>query len=109
MMELKSLGGNILQVFDRIMIQKRRWLESITSWSEERVLKKGSSFGRWCCPSMLKTENWGNGFLIRRDHSRFTKYCLKMPSGYQVLKRSHTKGLSMGSTSRNTFPHCGKC
>ena len=58
---------------------------------------------------MLKTENWGNSLLIKRDHSRFTKYCLKMPTRYQALKSSHAKGISMGSTSRNIFPQCGKC
>ena len=58
---------------------------------------------------MLKIENWGNGLLIGRDHSKFTKYCPKMPTGYQPFKRSHTKGSSMRSTSINTFPHCGKC
>ena len=58
---------------------------------------------------MLKIENWGNSLLIGRDHSWFTKYCLKMPIGYQALKESHTKGSSMESTSRNTFPQCGKC
>ena len=30
-----------------------------------------------------------------------------MPIGYQALKGSHTKGLSMGSTSRNTFHNVG--
>ena len=39
----------------------------------------------------------------------FTKYCPEMPTGYQALKGSHTKGTSMGSTSRNTFLQCGKC
>ena len=58
---------------------------------------------------MLKIENWGNGLLIRRDYSRFTKYCLEMPTGYQALMGSHIKGLSMGSTSINTFLQCGKC
>ena len=63
-----------------------------TRRSKERVLKKGSSFGRWCCPSMLKTKNWGNGLLTGRDHSRFTKYCPEITIGYQALKESHTKG-----------------
>ena len=58
---------------------------------------------------MLKTENWGNGLLIRRDYSRFTKYCPEMPIGYQALKENHAKASSMGSPLRNTFPQCGKC
>ena len=58
---------------------------------------------------MLKIENWGNGLLTGRDHSRFIKYCPKMPTSYQALNKGHTKGSSMGSTSRNTFPQCGKC
>ena len=58
---------------------------------------------------MPKTEDWGNGFLTGRDHSKFTKYYPKMPIGYQTLKESHTKGSSMESTSRNIFPLCGKC
>ena len=58
---------------------------------------------------MLKTENWGNDLLARRDNSRFTKYYPEMLTGYQALKGSHTKGSSMGSTSRKTFPQCGKC
>ena len=73
------------------------------------VLKKASSFGRWCYPLVLKTKNWGNSFLVGRDHSRFTKYCPEMPTGYQSLKGNHTKGSSMGITSRNTFPQCGQC
>ena len=84
-------------------------LKPTTHRSEEIILKKGSSFGRWCCPSVLKTKNWGNGPLTGRDHSEFTKYYLEMPTGYQALKGSHTKGSSMGSTSRNTFLQCGKC
>ena len=63
----------------------------------------------WCCPSLLKMENWGNGLLTGRDLSRFTKYYSEMPTSYRALKGSHTKGTSMGSTSRNTFPQCGKC
>ena len=75
MMELKALDGKRLQALDHIMIQKKkRWLEPTTSGSKERVLKKGSSFGKWCCRSVLKTENLGNGLLIARDHSRFTNY-----------------------------------
>ena len=58
---------------------------------------------------MLKIENWRNGILVGRGHSRFTKNCLEIPIGYQPLKGSHTKGLSIGSTSRNIFPECGKC
>ena len=57
---------------------------------------------------MLNIENWGNGLQPRKDHSRFTKYSQEMPIGYQALKGSHTKDSSMGSTSRNTFPQCGK-
>ena len=60
-------------------------------------------------PIGAKDKDWGSGLLTRRDHSRFTKYCLEMPTGYQALKESHSKGSSMGSTSRNTFPQCGKC
>ena len=58
---------------------------------------------------MIKRENLGNGLLTERDHSKFTKFCLKMLIGYQALKGSHTKGSSMGNTSRNTFPQCEKC
>ena len=58
---------------------------------------------------MLKTENWGNSLLAERDHSRFIKYCLEMPTSYRDLKGNQTKGSSMGSISRNTFPKCGKC
>ena len=109
MMELEALDGKRLQALDHIMIQKKKVARATTSKSEDRVLKKGSSFGKWCCPSDLKTENWRNGLLVGKDHSRFTKYCPEMPIGYQALKESHTKGSSMGSTSRNTFPQCGKC
>ena len=108
MIELEVLVGKRLQALDHITIQKRRWLGHITSELEERVLKE-SLFGRWSYPSVLKTENWGNGLLIGRDHSRFTKYCPKMLIDSQASKGSHTKGSSMGSTLRNTFPHCGKC
>ena len=73
------------------------------SESEERVLNKDSSFGRWCYPLVLKTVNWGNGLLTGRDHSRFTMYCLEMPTGYEVLKGSHTKSSSMSNTLRNTL------
>ena len=60
MMELEALDGKRLQALDHIMIQKKkRWLRLTTSESEERILKKGSSFGKWCCPSVLKTKNWG--------------------------------------------------
>ena len=48
-------------------------------------------------------------FLTGKDHSRFTKYYPEMPTGYQALKESHTKGSLMENTSRNTFPQCGKC
>ena len=58
---------------------------------------------------MLKTGNWGNGLLIGRDDSRFTKYYPEMPTGYQAFKKSHIEDSSIGSTSRNTFPQCGKC
>ena len=67
-MELEALDEKRLQALEHIMIQKRRLLEPTTSWLGEMVLKKGSSFGRWCCLSVLKTENWGNGLPIRRDH-----------------------------------------
>ena len=40
---------------------------------------------------MLKIENWGNGLLIGRDQSRFTKYCPEMYIGYQVLRRATQK------------------
>ena len=66
-MELKALDGKRLQVFDHVMIRKRRWLGPTTRESEERILKKRSSFGRWCCPLVLKTENWGNVLLIGRE------------------------------------------
>ena len=56
-MELKALDGKRLQALDYIMIQKRRWLRPTTNKSEERILKKGSLFGMWCCPLVLKTEN----------------------------------------------------
>ena len=104
MMELEALDGKRLQALNHIMIHKKKVAMPIIGESEERVLKKGSLFGRWCYPSVLKTENWGNGLLTGRDHSRFTTYCPKMPTGYQSLKGDHTKVSSMGSTLRNTFP-----
>ena len=57
MMELEALDGKRLQALDHIMVQKKKWLGPTTSGSKERVLKKGSSFGRWCFPLVLKTEN----------------------------------------------------
>ena len=111
MMELEALDGKRLQELDYIMIQKKKVARAYNKQVRIKSFeKKGSLFGRLCCcPSVLKTENWGNGPLIGRDHSRFTKYCLEMDIGYQALKGSHTKGSSMGSTLRNTFPQCGKC
>ena len=110
MMELEAFNGKRLQVLDHIMIrEKKRWLAPTISGLEERVMKKGSSFGRWCYPSVLKTEKWGNGLLTGRDYSKFTKYCPEMPISYQTLKESHTKGSSMERTLRNIFPQCGKC
>ena len=58
---------------------------------------------------MINTNNWENGLLTGKDHSRFPKYCSKMPTSYQALKGSHTKGSSMRNSSRKTFPQCGKC
>ena len=86
------------------MIQKKV-TRAYNNRVKEKIFKKGSS----CCPLMLKIGNWGNGLLIGRDHSKFTKYCPEIPTGYQALKGSHTKGSSMRSTSINTFPQCGKC
>ena len=100
MMELEALDWKRLQALDHIMIQEKKVAQVV----REGNLKKGSSFGRWCCLSVLKMENWGNGLLVWIDNSRFTKYCLEMPTSYQALKGSHTKGSLMGSTSRNTFP-----
>ena len=37
--------------------KKRKWLEPTETESKETILKKGSSFGRWCYPSVLKIEN----------------------------------------------------
>ena len=54
-MELEALDGKRLQVFDHIMIQKKKVDRPTTRGLEERVLKKGISFGKWCCPSVLKT------------------------------------------------------
>ena len=55
MMALEALDGKRLQALDHIMIQKKkRSLRPTSSGSEERVLKNGSLFGRWCFPSMLK-------------------------------------------------------
>ena len=109
MMELEIFDGKKLQALDHIMIQKKRVARTYNKRVIRNNFKKGSSFGMWCCPSVLKTENWGNDLLTGRDHSRFTKYCPKIPTSYQALKESHTKGSLMGSTSRNTFPQCGKC
>ena len=108
MMELEALDCKRLQALNHIMIQKKKVTWTYNKQVKRKSFKEGSLFGRWCCPSVLKTENWGNGPLTKRDHSRFPKYCLKMPIGYQALKGSHTKGSSMGSTSRNTFQQCGK-
>ena len=58
---------------------------------------------------MLKTKNLGNDLLTGRDHSKFTKFCSEMPTCYQALKGSYTKGSSMGNTSRNTFTQHEKC
>ena len=68
-MELEALDGKRLQALDHIMIKKKKkkWPRPTTSESEERILKNGSLFGRWCCSSVLKTKNWGNGLLIRRE------------------------------------------
>ena len=78
MMELEALDKKRLQALDHVIIQKKMWLKLTTSGLEEKVLKKGSSLRRWYCPSILKTRNWGNGLLVGRDHSRFTKYSLEM-------------------------------
>ena len=56
MMELKALDEKRLQALNHIMIKKKRWLDPTIRGSGERVLKKWSSFGRWCCPTVLKTE-----------------------------------------------------
>ena len=109
MMELEALDGKRLQALDQIIIQKKKVARAYNKRVKRKSLKKGSSFGRWCYPSVLKIENWGNCLLAGRDHSRFTKYCSEMPIGYQALKRIHIKGSSMGSISRNTFPQCGIC
>ena len=55
MVELEAFDGKRLQALDHIMIQKKKVARAYNNGSEERVLKKGSSFGRWCCPSVLKT------------------------------------------------------
>ena len=91
MTELEVLDGMRLQVLNHIMIQKKKVSQACNKRVKEIILKKGSSFGRWCYPSVLKTENWGNGLLTGREHSRFTKYCPEMPISYQALKGSHTK------------------
>ena len=98
MMELEAFDGKILQALDQIMIQKKKVARVYNKRVRRKFLKKESSFGRWCCPSVLKTENWGNGLRTGKDHSMFMKYCPEMPTGYQALIGSHTKGSSMGST-----------
>ena len=108
MMELKALDGKRLQALNHIMIKKKRWLGPIIRESGERVLKKWSSFGRWCCPTVLQTKlgkwspNWKGPLNVHQ-------VLLENAIGYQALKESHTKGSLMGSTSRNTFLQCGKC
>ena len=92
MMELEALNGKRLQELNHIMIQKKKMARDYNKRVRRKSLKKGSSFGSWCCPSVLNMENWGSDLLIGRDHSRFTKYCSKILTGYQALKESHTKG-----------------
>ena len=82
--------------------------QAYNKWVRRKSFEEGELVWKVVLSSVLKTENWGNGLLFGRDPSRFTKYYLEMPIGYQALKGSHTKGSSMGSTSENTFPQCEK-
>ena len=64
---------------------------------------KGSSFGRWCFPLVLKIENWGNGLLIGMDHSKFTKYCPGNAYWLSSLERESHKRFIDGKYLKKYF------
>ena len=60
MMELEALDGKRLQALDHIMIQeKKKVVKAYNKRVRRKNFEEGSSFGKWCCPSVLKTKNWG--------------------------------------------------
>ena len=95
-------------MLDHMMIQKKKVARAYNKQVRRKSFEEWELVWKVSSPSVLNTKNWENGLLTGRDYSRFTKYCLEMPIGYQAFKGSHIKGSSMGSTSRNTFPQCGK-
>ena len=109
MMELEALDGKRLQALNHIMIQKKKVARAYNKRVRRNNFEEGELIWKVVLPIDAKTESWGNGLLTGRDHSRFTKDCSKMPTGYQSLKECHTKGSSMKSTSINACPQCGKC
>ena len=52
---------------------------------------------------MLKIENWGNCLLVRKDHSKFTKYCSKMPIGLSSLELEPHKKFINGKYLKKYF------
>ena len=55
-------------------------------------------------PIDFKGKDLGNDLLTGRDIKGSPSTARKCLLGYQALKRSHTEGSLMGSTSSNTFP-----
>ena len=112
-MELEAFYGKRLQALDHIMIQKKEGGLSLQQAGQKKSFEEGELVGElvWkvVLPIGSKDRELGKWSPIGRNHSRFTKYFSEMPTDYQALKGSHTKGSSMGSTSRNTFSQCGKC
>ena len=109
MMELEALDRKILQALYHIMIQKKKVSRAYNKQVRRKSFEEGELIWKVVLPIGATDRELGKWSLVGRDHSKFTKYCLKMPTSYQALKGSHTKGSSMGSISRNTFPKCGKC
>ena len=104
MMELEALDGKILQVLEHIMIRKKKVARAYNKRVRRKNFEERELVWKVVLPIVLKTESYGNGLLIGSDHSRFTMYYPEMPTSYQSLKESHTKGSLMRSTSINTFP-----
>ena len=88
MMELGALDGKILQALDHIMIQKKKVARAYNKRVRRKSSEEGELIWKVVLPIGAKDRELGKWSPNWEGHSKFTKYCLEMPIGYQTLKES---------------------
>ena len=106
--ELEALDRKRLQELDHIMIQKKKVAQAYNKQVGRKSFEEGELVWKVVLPISAKDRELGKWSPNWEGPFKVHQVLIGNVYWLSSLERSHTKGSSMGSTSRSTFPQCWK-